>query len=166
MAKRKAEPLIGFGAYLEKLRGARSQGQVLIKLRALDIQCSPAALSRYESGERDKPDPLILWGLARIYEIDVERLILALHANQLARAKGQSFGLRDVENVLHGTASHKRTRGVDAAEADLAWKRIGELATELLQVSGTRGATNAAGQAPTTRRKSAAGTPHSRVSRG
>lgn len=164
--KPKELPLEGFGAYLAALRGKRSRTQILIKLADLGIVCSESAFHRYEKGQRDSPDPLVLWGLAQIYKTDLERLILALHANLEARRKGESFGLSEVEAVLHRTTSPKKPRGSHGAETDLAWQRVAALSSELFELSSARTTPEPAGQTPTTRRKKSVGTQHRRVSGG
>lgn len=71
-----------FGRFLRGLREARqlSQWQVLLALKDLQKKgmgtaLSGSGLSRYESGDREKPDPVVLLCLAEIYKIDITSLI-------------------------------------------------------------------------------------------
>ena len=65
--------------YLGELREDRglSQEQVVLLLSdRFGIHTHKSALSRYETGSRVSPDPLVLWGLAKLYREPLERLIL------------------------------------------------------------------------------------------
>lgn len=70
-----------FGKYLRGLREAHARlslGAAVIRLRSLGINTGKSTLSRYESGERLSPDPVILWGLSTIYGEPLDRIVQTL----------------------------------------------------------------------------------------
>ncbi len=72
-----------WGRQLTTLRQKRSLSTVLRKLRQLGIDnISRSTLYQYEKGQVTAPDPVVLWGLAQIYGIDVGQLIEALARNR------------------------------------------------------------------------------------
>jgi hypothetical protein len=75
-----------FGAHLRALRGPQSRGVVCRRLEELvGVRFDRSTLLRYEAGEVLTPDPLVLWGLARIYLVPLEDLLVRLHADRLHR---------------------------------------------------------------------------------
>jgi transcriptional regulator with XRE-family HTH domain len=78
-----ARPLPEFGRYLRSLREAPSrwtgtQREAVERLRALGLEASQSLLNKYENGVVADPDPAVLQGLARIYEVDYMELVLHL----------------------------------------------------------------------------------------
>lgn len=71
-----------WGRRLKELRGKHSGGWVIRRLASLGISFTDSTLSQYERGTVLAPDPVVLWGLARIYGTDVSVLIESLAENR------------------------------------------------------------------------------------
>jgi transcriptional regulator with XRE-family HTH domain len=72
-----------FGRYLRSLREPPAgrmgtQREVVSRLKDVGIQASQSLLNKYESGQVADPDPVVLRGLARIYETNYMELVLHL----------------------------------------------------------------------------------------
>lgn len=93
-----ANALRGWGAQLAHLREntALSGGKVVERLTLLGIRVDRRTIYAYEAGRIAAPDAGVIWGLARIYGIDVDDLIASLVSSRTglplanARAKGSS----------------------------------------------------------------------------
>lgn len=86
MAKKRSQlhELKAFGAKLLNLRGkGRSRERIARRLRNSGIQFDESTLVQYEKGTVWAPDPVVLKGLADIYEIPVAGLISLLLLNRI-----------------------------------------------------------------------------------
>lgn len=112
-----------FGAYLRDLRlraGSRrplTLGMVLQRLAQRGIALSEGTLSQYETGTVERPDPVVLAGLAEIYGVPLDEIVAALHAARYGGAMPVSTPRvvpalrRDEAEVLeHYTALSPRGR--------------------------------------------------------
>jgi transcriptional regulator with XRE-family HTH domain len=83
-----------FGALLTSLRGPHtSRGAICSKLARFGLSLDRSTLLQYERGTVRSPDPTILWGLAQIYRVPLNDLMLAL--------------LRDVSPKHHPMIRHE-----------------------------------------------------------
>ena len=59
-----------FGSALQALREQHpfTQGQLVIALQGFGVKADAAALYNYEYGYTASPDPVTLWGLAKVYD--------------------------------------------------------------------------------------------------
>lgn len=71
-----------WGQRLRDLRGKRSGGWVIQRLASAGISFTDSTLSQYERGTVIAPDPVVLWGLAQIYGVEVGQLIETLAQNR------------------------------------------------------------------------------------
>ena len=83
--KRSDQPLLeAFGNRLFQLRSGRSREVISRRLKSLGVPLGGSTLGQYEKGGVWAPDAGVLWGLAKIYGVDLEELILLLRANRLS----------------------------------------------------------------------------------
>lgn len=86
---RNSQPVVvpAFGAELVRARKARNlePKDVLRHLRSLRVACSPAAFSRYEAGQRQAPDPVVLHALAKLYDVRIESWLQLLWAERAGK---------------------------------------------------------------------------------
>lgn len=88
--------------YLGELREQRelSQQQTVNALLQFGIKLGKSALSRYETGSRESPDPLVLWGLSKIYKEPLEKILLHSRGRQdLASAPVTVSSTGDIEDA-------------------------------------------------------------------
>lgn len=82
MSRRQADRSIvapQFGALLTTLRGAHtSRGIICAKLARFGLALDRSTLLQYERGTVASPSPTILWGLAQIYRVPLNDLVVAL----------------------------------------------------------------------------------------
>jgi transcriptional regulator with XRE-family HTH domain len=73
MKKRSQKPALrAFGAWLQELRGEASRERISQKLAAKGVPLGGSTLAQYEKGAVWAPDAGVLWGLAQIYETDLD----------------------------------------------------------------------------------------------
>lgn len=89
MAKRpRHRPLVTpeFGAQLQRLRGARSRGEICRRVAEYGLTMDRSTLLQYERGTVAAPDPAILWALGRIYLLDtIDELLTVLVMDRTGR---------------------------------------------------------------------------------
>jgi len=82
MSRQQAERAVvapKFGALLTTLRGSHtSRGVICSKLARFGLALDRSTLLQYERGTVASPSPTILWGLAQIYRVPLNDLVLAL----------------------------------------------------------------------------------------
>lgn len=148
-----------FGRYLKACRlHARkrvpSVEAVAKTLREQGIDVNHTTIRGYEYGWADRPDPIVLGGLARFYKIDVRSLIEVLAANRRNRNLSEidvASLLRSVQQASHAEAEAS-TRLAEIRD------RIVGLSAELLELAGE--------QTPTPRARPAERTQGDRKDRG
>jgi transcriptional regulator with XRE-family HTH domain len=81
--KRSTNPqLKAFGRRLEELRNKVSREAISLRLEKLGVPLGGSTLAQYEKGNVWAPDPGVLWGLAQIYHVQLQELILLLRENR------------------------------------------------------------------------------------
>jgi len=77
-----------FGAYLKQLRGKTSRGKICEQLTKHypGLKLDRSTLLQYERGTVLSPDPAILGGLARLYRVPLDDLIVHLIRDRSAHA--------------------------------------------------------------------------------
>lgn len=126
MTSGKKTPIVkAFGRHLATLRGQRKRSQVSRVLWDLhQVKCDPSTLGHYEKGRVVSPDPVVLLGLAKVYDSDVERLITLLKADRAAHTNGRDLARLEVDKVLQEV-------GVTHATQAAAASRLAEVHHEL-----------------------------------
>lgn len=118
-----------FGKFLTSLRLALRPGRmtsvewVARQLRQANVVVDDTTLRGYEYGWVDRPDPVVLLGLARIYKTDLHVLIAVLDANR----QNKELSEFELERVLREASDRSR---VETAAAD----RLEEIKGRLRQV--------------------------------
>lgn len=125
-----------FGQYLKSRREESRPGRsapsveaVARQLRAADITVDDTTLRGYEYGWVDKPDPVVLLGLAQIYKTDIHLFIAVLAANRL------KFDLSpfELERVLRDAADRSHVETAAAARLAEVNQRLRQIGLELLE---------------------------------
>lgn len=161
---RKTAVVTAFGRYLEELRGRRKRPQVSRMLWDwYQVKCEPSMLGHYEKGRVMSPDPVVLVGLAKLYDSDVERLIAVLKADREAHRNGRELGRADVDRILQEVDS-TRARQAAAAASHLAEARqhLFKYSAEFIELAN-RFEPAATVQAEATPQRAAGGRRRSRV---
>ena len=118
-----------FGTYLKSLReGLRRPRTVSVEtivrhLRQLGITIDDTALRGYEYGWTERPDPIVLEGLARVYKTDLSLILAVLKANR----QNKHMSEFELERVLREAAERSH---VQTAAAD----RLAEIKERLRQI--------------------------------
>ena len=88
---RRERPVVAaaFGARLLLLRGTQSRGTICERLLALGLSLDRSTLLQYEHGTVSSPDPVVLWGLGRLFHVTVDDLVADLVRDRTGRAVPQ-----------------------------------------------------------------------------
>lgn len=89
-AKGRAVKVPRFGAALVQARGNREKQRVIARMHAISdalLGFSRPQLDRYEHGQVEKPDPVVLFYLAQHYQTDVLALISLLAQERTGNSK-------------------------------------------------------------------------------
>ncbi len=123
--------LAAFGTLLRELRGQRSVQQVVDRLQSrMGVTTGTETLYPYEYGRIERPDPVILWGLAELYNVPFAGLVAVLKANREYAA----LGLDDAKALLE-----KFREGPSPAVAAETLERIEAQLTDLAaEIAGAR----------------------------
>lgn len=118
----RVRPVRAFGELLAELRELYEKGsveQVLMNLRnkPLKIDTNQGTVSGYEQGYNKKPDPVVLWGLARAYGVSLEALIAVLHANRNDPQLSIDGARRVLREHSHGPSPEVAAAALETAEA-------------------------------------------------
>jgi hypothetical protein len=124
-----------FGQYIkaqrELTRRHQSVEAIARDLNAQGIDADAGTLRGYEYGWVDKPDPIVLLGLARLYKTDIHKLIAVLAANR------QRPDLSDLElaQVLRDADEHSRVQTSAASRLAEVEGRLEEIAADLIELA-------------------------------
>lgn len=86
-----------FGKALTTLRGKRTPQQISQRLAALGIHINRSTLWQYEHGTVGAPDPVVIWGLAKIYKTDLAGLIDRLASERASHEPAMDLRLLNIE---------------------------------------------------------------------
>lgn len=111
-------PVIAFGELLQELRKERSVQEMLNSLRdrTPHVDTSQGTVSGYEQGYNKKPDPVVLWGLAKAYPASLEGLIAVLHANRQDPKLSLDSAKRVLREHSRGPSPEVAASALEAAE--------------------------------------------------
>lgn len=126
-----------FGLYLKRCRQETwgktpsVEGVVRALRDRLDIAVDDATLRGYEYGWVDRPDPVVLSGLAALYKTDVECVIAVLKANR----RKKDLSAEEVEQVLRAVTDLRNENAGAATRLEEMHVRIVEVGTALLDLA-------------------------------
>lgn len=148
LSKRVRVVVVGaFGNYLRSFREAlptkTSVESVAQTLRGRGWPADDSALRSYEYGWIERPDPVLLLGLAEYYKTDIVEIISVLKANRENRELTEN----SVQQILQSLRAKPHDDDLDLAFRE----RVGAVARDLLEMSRTGQATNPARQTLTSR---------------
>lgn len=125
--KRSRNPqLKAFGGWLAELRSEGvSRERISIRLRGLGVPLGGSTLAQYEKGTVWAPDPCVMWGLAKIYGVGIEKLVAGLRLNRENPSIATRDLLRRVNEVVSASPAQQGASDV------LASARIRELEDRL-----------------------------------
>jgi transcriptional regulator with XRE-family HTH domain len=104
---RRERPIVaaGFGARLRLLRGLLSRGAICERLLALGVSLDRSTLLQYERGTVGSPDPVVLWGLSRLYRVTLDDLVADLVRDRTGRAAPRREVFIELDGDQRGAAA-------------------------------------------------------------
>lgn len=136
---------LAFGGVLRMLRerrprtiNARDRIAALVRKHAPGLTFSGSTLARWEAGEVDKPNPVVLQALADLYRVQFAGLLAVLDANRGDPALTADDGLRILEaRHARGGQSDPVSSPEPAAEFSPENVTDGDIANTLIDLAAT-----------------------------
>lgn len=148
-----------FGDYLKGCRERSrkrppSVAAVATVLQDQGIPINHATIRGYEYGWADRPDPVVLVGLARLYKIDVQSLVAVLAENR----RDRNLSEIDVERILRSVTKTSHAEAEAATRLAELREKLYDVGKDLLDLAGE--------QAPATSQGKSRSSENDRKSRG
>jgi transcriptional regulator with XRE-family HTH domain len=112
-----------FGGFLKERREAKhlTAQQVVLRLKTMGIGLDQSTLYNWETGTVKAPDPVALWGLAKIYQVSHDGLIELLLKSQIDTGEAIPFPASADETAEERLLTRIRGLRAEARRRLLKW---------------------------------------------
>lgn len=128
------DPVRSVEAFGQVLKGLRKKirdrsVQDVVRLlhgRLPTIETNQGTVSGYEQGYNKRPDPVVLWGLAKLYQVPTDGLIAVLYANRTDPGLTRAAAERILDEHSHGPSPEVAAAAIKAVRQRL-FDAIGDI---------------------------------------